>query len=183
MKRLRLLVPGLAGLLTLGLSSCLKAPEYSSTPEISYDSILLKHDVSTSQPIDSVFITIRFQDGDGDLGLSSTESNAAPYVGTRFASNYFIEPYVKASTGNNFVPVKDLGRGISAGAYNSRFEHIATTSDNRSAPIKGVLTRAYTFAYRTLFQPGEEVRFTVSIADRAMHESNTITTESVVFPK
>jgi hypothetical protein len=183
MKRFRLLLVGAFGLLTLGLGSCLKAPEYPVTPEISYESIRLKHDVSTSQPIDSVFITIRFQDGDGDLGMSSDESNAAPYVGTRFANNYFIEPYVRASTGGSFVDVKDTGRGISAGAYNSRFERISTSSESRSAPIKGTLTRVYTFAYRTLFQPGEEVRFTVSIADRAMHESNTITTESVVFPK
>lgn len=182
MKRSRLLIPGIAGLLTAGLTGCLKAPEYSSTPEISFESIRLKHDVSTSQPIDSVFISIHFQDGDGDLGLSSAESNAAPYVGTRFASNYFVEPYVKGTNGA-FALVANAGRGISAGAYNSRFEHIATSSDNRSAPIKGTLTRVYTFAYRTLFQPGEEVRFTVSIADRAKHESNVITTSSVVFPK
>lgn len=181
MKRFRLLIPVMAGLLTAGLTSCLKAPEYSTTPEISFESIRLKHDVSTTQPIDSVFITIRFQDGDGDLGLSSTESATGPYAyPSRFNNNFFVEPYLLS----NGVPTSlvKLGR-TTTGAYNSRFEHIATTSDSRSAPIKGVLTRVYAIAYRTLYLPGEEAQFTVSIADRAMHESNVITTSSVVFPK
>lgn len=183
MKRFRLLLAGTLGLLTLGLGSCLKAPDYPVTPEISVDdnSVVLKHYTNTSQPIDSVFITIRFQDGDGDLGLSSAESAVAPYAyPSRFNNNYFIEPYVKV--GSDFVSLVSLGR-TTAGAYNSRFEHIATTSENHSAPIKGTLTRVYAFAYRTLYQPGEEARFQVSIADRALHESNTVTTSSVVFPK
>ncbi|MGI4833566.1 MAG: hypothetical protein ACRYFK_08920 [Janthinobacterium lividum] len=191
MKRFRLLLAGALGLLTLGLGSCLKAPDYPVTPEISVDdsSVSLRHYAgSGTQPIDSVFITIRFQDGDGDLGLSSAESAVAPYAyPSRFNNNYFIEPYVKIPNGN-FVSLVSLGRIVGgvpllAGAYNSRFEHIATTSENHSAPVKGTLTRVYAFAYQSLYQPGEEARFQVSIADRALHESNTVTTSSVVFPK
>lgn len=182
MKRLRLLVPGLAGLLTLGLSGCLKAPEYSTTPEISFESIYLKHDVSTTQPIDSVFITIRFQDGDGDLGLSDADLKLPQFTyPSRYSSNFFMEPYVKSGSG--FASLASLGRTTKE-AYYSPFNRSITSSLNgKSGPIKGSLTRVYAIAYRTLYQPGEEARFTVSIADRAMHESNTITTTSIVFPK
>ncbi|NML63693.1 hypothetical protein HHL22_00565 [Hymenobacter sp. RP-2-7] len=187
MKRFRLLLAGTVGLLTLGLGSCLKAPNYPVTPEISVDdtSVVLRHYASGgTQPIDSVFITIRFQDGDGDLGLSSAESAVSPYAyPSRFNNNYFIEPYIKQPNGT-FVPLTSLmpARTV-AGAYNSRFEHIATTSENHSAPIKGTLTRVYAFAYQSLYRPGEEARFQISIADRALHESNTVITNSVVFPK
>jgi len=184
MKRFRLLLAGTLGALTLGLGSCLKAPDYPVTPEISVDdtSVTLRHYTNSgTQPIDSVFITIRFQDGDGDLGLSSAESAVAPYAyPSRFNNNYFIEPYVKVN--GTFVSLVSLGR-TTAGAYNSRFEHIATTSENHSAPVKGTLTRVYAIAYQSLYRPGEEACFDVSIADRALHESNVVRTSSVVFPK
>ena len=184
MNHFRLLLAGTLGVLTLGLGSCLKAPSYSTTPEISVDdtSAVLKHFTGGTQPIDSVYITIRFQDGDGDLGLSATESTVAPYAyPSRYNNNYFIEPYIQTANGS-FVSLVSLGR-LTAGAYNSRFEHIATTSDNHSAPIKGTLTRVFAFAYRTLYQPGEVAQFQVSIADRALHESNVVITNSVTFPK
>lgn len=183
MKLFRLLgLLGGVGLLLAGTTSCLKAPNYSTTPEISFDHIELVSKRTATQVIDSVSITIRYQDGDGDLGLSSTESQASPYAGTQFANNYFVEPYVKTVSGQFVRLADDPSRNITVGAYNSRFEHISTGTDGRSLPIKGTLTWGAGFLPYFPIKPGEEVRFEVTIADRAQHISNTVTTSSIIFP-
>lgn len=173
---------GMVGLLGLGLSGCLAEPTYSSTPEISFNDINLTYRPSVNQSSDSVNIVINYQDGDGDLGLASTATGKAPYV-RRYANNYFVQAFVK-STNGQFVPLSSLRRGFSAdsvNAYYSRFDPIV--ADNRGAPIKGTLKWKAIF-YRTQpFLPGEEVRFQISVADQALHESNTITTNSIIISK
>jgi hypothetical protein len=173
----------LAGALSLlagGLSSCLQEPSYSTTPSIEFESIKRKRFTQTGQiPVDSIFVTIRFQDGDGDLGLNDTEIKSAPYVfPSRYSSNYFIEPYVLVPLTGKYVKLADIGR-TTAGAYNARFDHPSTTTDTKAAALKGTLTRAFGFGYGDVFKPGEIVRFDVNIADRALHESNIITTDTV----
>jgi hypothetical protein len=174
---------GAFSLLAGGLSSCLQEPSYSTTPSIEFDRIERRRSMQAGQlPVDSIFVTIRFQDGDGDLGLNDAEIKVAPYVyPSRYSSNYFIEPYVKVPSTGKFVKLSDTGR-IPAGAYNARFDHPSTTTDNKTAALKGTLTRAFGFGYGDVFQPNEEVRFEVNIADRALHESNIVTTESVIIP-
>lgn len=183
MKLLRLLLagPGL-GLLAMGLSGCPKAPEYPVTPEISFNKIERIPFDNVAARGDSIAVTINYQDGDGDLGLTEDESKQAAYAGTQFVNNYFVEPYIKNSAGQ-FVRLADSGRGIAAGIYNSRFPHVSATTDKRSLPLKGTLTWGFSFVQYSPFRPGEEVRFMVTIADRAKHVSNTITTESVVLSK
>jgi hypothetical protein len=174
---------GAFSLLAGGLSSCLQEPSYSTTPSIEFDHIERRRTTQTGQlPVDSIFVTIRFQDGDGDLGLNDTEIKSAPYLyPSRYSSNYFIEPYVKVASTGKFVKLSDTGR-ITAGAYNARFDHPSTTTDSKTAALKGTLTRAFGFGYGDVFLPGEEVRFDINIADRALHESNIVTTESLVIP-
>ncbi len=177
------------GVLATGLSSCLAEPKFSTTPEISFNNINLTHISSPTLTGDSVTVTINYQDGDGDLGLTASESAAAPYVGTRYAQNYFVEAFIKDKASGQFVSLASLNRQktttapilyYTASEYYSRFEPI--TSEDNHAPIKGVLNWKFVFPRQAPFFSGEEVRFQVSIADRALHESNTITTASVIFP-
>lgn len=181
--RLALLLGG-AGGLAAGLSGCLKEPSYSTTPEISFNNIELRRFKPADpqgQPIDSVFVTINFQDGDGDLGLTEAESKQSPYAyPSQFANNYFVEPYVKNRTTGKFVSLVSQGR-LTAGVYNGRFDHPSTLTDSKAAPLKGTLTRRLGFGYGDLFVAGQQVRFTVNIVDRALHISNTITTDSVTI--
>ena len=182
---------GAFGLLAAGLSSCLKEPSYSTTPSIGFDgvdeNVRMKRFTAAGQvPVDSVFVTISFQDGDGDLGLNDEEIKLPPYAfPSRYSANYFIEPYIKVPSTGKFVKLSDAGRGIAAGAYNARFNHISNTTDNKTAALKGTLTRAFGFGFGDVFNKdfkSEEVRFEVTIVDRALHESNTVTTESIIIP-
>lgn len=187
MKSFRLLLSwgGLA-LLASGLSSCLKAPEYSSTPSISNNNVQVrryKYADPKQQPIDSVFITINFQDGDGDLGLTEAESKVAPYAfPSVFNNNYFVEPVVRNSQGKFVTPViPGTQTPLAAGSYNGRFDHITGLTDSKTAPIKGTLKRTIALGYGDLFTAGQVVRFDVHIVDRALHLSNTIRTDSIVI--
>ena len=53
------------------LISCERPPELSSTPFIEYQNVEFKQ-VKNAQ--DSLIVTIRFEDGDGDLGLSNNDT-------------------------------------------------------------------------------------------------------------
>jgi len=53
------------------LTSCFDPPQYSPIPVIEFDNIVFK-DVSDPEA-DSLILTIRFKDGDGDLGLNTYE--------------------------------------------------------------------------------------------------------------
>ncbi|RZK30558.1 MAG: hypothetical protein EOO63_06420 [Hymenobacter sp.] len=180
--RLTSVIGGL-GLLAGGLSACLKAPEYPITPSISFNRIEVRRTNFANpqqQPIDSVFITVNFQDGNGDLGLTEAESKVAPYAfPSLFNNNYFIEPFIKDRTGR-FVSTVSLGL-TTTGAYNGRFDHPSTLTDGKAAPLKGTLTRTIGFGYGDVFTQGQVVRFDVSIADRALNLSNVIRTDSIVI--
>ncbi|MGI4869630.1 MAG: hypothetical protein ACRYFX_00455 [Janthinobacterium lividum] len=182
--RLSILLGG-AGLLAAGLGGCLSAPEFSTTPEISFDNITLQRlapKVSGGIPRDSIRITVRYQDGDGDLGLSAAELTLPQYkFPGKFSKNFFIEPFVKNPGSKVYVSTVSLGT-TTAAAYDGTFGHLTSLTDSKSAPIKGTITYApIAFNLGTPFVPGQKVKFQVSIADRALHVSNTIMTDSVVI--
>jgi hypothetical protein len=174
---------GLLSLLAVGFTSCLNPPTYSNTPEISFNSI--KHDryFINGTPIDSVIITINFQDGDGDLGLTTTEATAAPYTPTYFGANFYMTPYVKANGTYTALQYVRPDLFLTANSYYDRFDHLSNTTDNKAAPLRGTLRRAYAFLYGSPFLPNQEIKFKVSIFDRALHQSNEIETTSIVITK
>jgi hypothetical protein len=59
----------LFGLVTVLVSACLSAPEFSHEPAIGFYDIIFKHG-ATEFDQDSLILTITFQDGNGDLGLA-----------------------------------------------------------------------------------------------------------------
>lgn len=64
-------------ILGIGLISCFDPPTYSPVPAIEYSSILFKEIGTTTDP-DSLIVSVQFKDGDGDLGLDPSETDA-PY--------------------------------------------------------------------------------------------------------
>ncbi|RYY18260.1 MAG: hypothetical protein EOO36_08610 [Cytophagaceae bacterium] len=175
-----------AGVLSLGavsLSGCLSEPSYPTTPSISFNSIERKRFTIGNAVIDSVFLTIDFQDGDGDLGVTDAEEKAA--ANTKFKGrNFIMTPFIKnASTGGRFDSLSRVRPFYATRtAFYDRFGHLSTTTDNRVSPLRGTLTRAYRFALTEEYEATNEAKFTVSILDRALHQSNEIETTSIVIP-
>ncbi|TGE29132.1 hypothetical protein [Hymenobacter metallicola] len=172
-----------AGLLT----SCLQAPDYPTAPQINFKELKVdRYNFGIGYtPVDSVRLTIDFTDGDGDLGLSITGDQEAPYNPTkpdgtynRTTHNYFITPYKRTNPNSPFEAVATS----STGEYNSRFPPLFS-ADAKPGPLKGTLTLTTPFFLGTPFRPGDEVRFEVTIMDRALNESNKITTSSYIVEK
>lgn len=70
----------LCGMAALFMASCFEPPQYSPIPAIEFEDIIFKDVSNTSDP-DSLIITLRFKDGDGDLGLDPNDpaDKAPPY--------------------------------------------------------------------------------------------------------
>jgi hypothetical protein len=54
------------------VGACLKQPENSIVPLITYQSIVFKHE--TPAAVDTLIVTVKFTDGDGDLGINGDET-------------------------------------------------------------------------------------------------------------
>ena len=67
----------MCGMAALLLASCFDPPQYGPNPEIEFEKIVLK-DIANPSVADSLILSVKFKDGDGDLGLDPAELSA-PY--------------------------------------------------------------------------------------------------------
>ncbi|MCU0416799.1 MAG: hypothetical protein MUE33_06395 [Cytophagaceae bacterium] len=148
-------------------ASCKRAPGYPDQPSIQFDNlrVTVGTDVNTLARVDSVFITIRFQDGNGDLGNDPPQAN-----------DYFLKVFKKS--GGVFSEV--LFTGLD---YNGKLPLLSPLT--ASGPIDGTITRSVTFI-RPGIPPGplfplDTLRFDVQIKDRAGNFSQWVTTDSFVL--
>lgn len=77
------IIKGLAVLVvTLSLGSCFDPPEFPVVPQIDYEDVVFKEGDKT----DSLILTLKFKDGDGDLGIDAAapEFNNAPFNNLTF---------------------------------------------------------------------------------------------------
>ena len=58
--------------ISIGVTACFDPPEYSTTPEIDFESIYFLEAKSPGER-DELVLTLTFRDGDGNLGLSATD--------------------------------------------------------------------------------------------------------------
>ena len=166
------------------VSSCLNPPDYPVTPTIEFKGIDAKRVVLMNSlgTYDSVRVTVKFQDGDGDLGLSNDDTDP-PFNRTNadgslnpYYNNYFFQPQIRKANGeyqdttiNSFI------------SYDSRFPRLPP--DDRVGPKRGTLTFTQGFAAGTFSKFGRvvSIKFRVKIVDRALHESNEIITEPITI--
>lgn len=71
------------------LASCFDPPTYSPIPSIEFDNIIFR-DVADPSAVDSLIVSVRFKDGDGDLGLDpSLRSDTLPPFNAKY---YYLTP-------------------------------------------------------------------------------------------
>lgn len=166
------LLPVFSGLGLLGaLTGCLTPPDYPDKPSIEFKRLEIIRNVQPrpTGTIDTLKITIGFQDGNGDLGLTQNEINfpKPPFNGdNRF--NYLLRVFRRTPPATQFEEVYP-------GEEFGQFYPLNGGPDAKSAPLKGELTFRRAFRFGAPFVSGNEVRCTVSIKDRALNESNTVT--------
>jgi hypothetical protein len=154
-------VSGAALALTMLLGGCLKTEQFPVEPSIAFKSY--------DQATEPARLTITFTDGDGDIGLNQGDTLAPFNPGSTWYHNFFVD-YYKMQNGawelQNFtLPLY------------YRIPVITPTGQNKA--LQGDI--AVDIANQVLPQiPGDTVRFSVRIADRALHESNTVFTDAIV---
>lgn len=153
------------------LFACKRPPEFPTTPEISYVSISKQIGYVTAgnftEKIDSVVISIKFKDGNGDLG---TEIQGA--------DNYMCAVFFKDSV--DFLPIVDSATGKILDK-NGTFRPLNT--DGLEGPIEGTLNYGVTVSdlEGSIYDGREKytLKFQVSIKDNAGHKSNMIETDPI----
>ena len=189
---------GIFSFLLLALAACQNKPDFPRTPAITFESISRSLNEFSGE---NVLVKIRFQDGNGDLGITDDErtpirplrpSNQTPFyeytytfnsagavtdsTRNKFYYNYFVKVLKKNTTTNLFEPVV--------------FPNVNTTYDyafkplyegNRKTPMEGILE------YSMLFFPGADLKkndilkFEIQICDREKNISNSIVTNEITL--
>ena len=79
---------GLFVIISVFVSACFNPPDFPIIPQIEYESVdYVEYGTGFDTEFDSIILKIKFKDGDGDLGLSSTETS--PPYNNKF---YFLQP-------------------------------------------------------------------------------------------
>jgi len=156
--------------------SCEKPPNYSDTPKIEYLSITKETIITSSSNsfADTVTISIGFEDGDGDLGLNTTDIEGSDKFVGEYIFNYFIDVYKRNNNEWEEIDFELIG----GTGLDSRFSRLLPAG---VSPIDGDLNFGLNLVSGTLLKPNDTLRFEVNIVDRELNRSNTITTDYIVF--
>lgn len=154
----------------LAIGGCIEVPEYSKTPSISFNSVFFRDET----PIDYIYLTINYKDGDGDLGLSNSDLKIDPFkefidsVGVSVVNpnHYNIFPVLYRKVGEQYLPSLVTG-------YNGIFPRLR--DDGRKGPIEGSIQ--YKLGSVNFFNEDSSIaKIRVYIQDRALNKSNVIET-------
>lgn len=144
------------------ISSCKKAPNYPVEPSIEFkDQIIFE----TFQHLnDSLHLIIRFRDGDGDLGNDPATEEL----------DFIVE--IEKKQDGIFAPLDSVPL-IPFGGHLPLLAPYTVTG-----PIDGTITQKIDFfdGPGLAVDPGDTVRFTVRIKDRANHYSNLVTFPEII---
>ena len=149
------------------LWGCFNVPEFSNTPEVTFNKI--SRDIVVAQETggykDSVVISLNFKDGDGDLGYSQLEiADGAPY-------NFIVKQYRKVN-----------GKYVEYMPNTSQSGHFHTLSTDKPGPLKGIIHYTGIQIYHSFYPYAKDtVKFEIGIRDRAGLISNMVMTDSVIL--
>ena len=153
---------GVALVMGLLCASCLKTEQFPTEPHISFKSYV--------QSADSSELTISFTDGDGDIGLAQGDTLAPYNPGSVWYHNFFVDQYKKVN--GSWV------RQQFALPLYYRIPVITPTGQNKA--LQGDITVEISPLVLPPPAVGDTTRFGVRIADRALHESNTVFSEPLI---
>ncbi|TAE36539.1 MAG: hypothetical protein EAZ70_10950 [Runella slithyformis] len=163
-----LLVAFLLAISTLG---CFEPPNYSNTPEISFNSIV-KFTVDdpfsgVNAKRDSVIITVDFKDGDGDLGETPDGRNNPRYSDW---GNYELKTFRLDPNTKSFVELEQ--------AANKTLFFPILKPNLKRGPIEGNLDFSPSFFYNNRSRL-TVIKYQIRVRDRAFNVSNKIETDTL----
>jgi hypothetical protein len=178
MKRLIHLTQFVAALLVFALvSGCVKDQQFSNTPVIRFVSFNQLKDNAGKDS--SGVLTLKFMDGDGDVGLSTSDTLPPFNRGSLYYFNLFINYFEK----QNGTWVKVVTPPITPGGdtlnNNSRIPNLTPVGQDKT--LEGELKMS--LFTNNPFAQWDTIKYEVSICDRALNRSNQITTPEIILTK
>ncbi len=158
----------LAFVLAVASFGCRREPKYSVVPHIEFVS-LEKIDNGTGHDSQAE-LTIRFQDGDGDIGLDETDRDPVFAVDSPYYYNFFI-----------ILCEKQHGEWVELELPTPLHARVPHLSNDVPESIEGTLSIDTYINNPT--SPYDTVRLTCWLVDRALHHSDTITTPEIIVKK
>lgn len=159
-------------MLSVMFGSCLKKKEFPIEPIIEFKSFEVYGD--------SVYITISFTDGNGDIGKLTTDT-LAPFI-DRFRNNIWVD-YLE-NQGGTWVARTDIsgpdGNGIYPMDYHTPdelYQEYQETTDAMQGDITFVIIGDYYDDTNT-----DPYKYEFRLVDRALNVSNTVDTGSMIKP-
>lgn len=160
-------VAGTSLVLSVLLPSCLKRDEFPPEPVIAFKSFE-QFQNPTPGLSDSASLTISFTDGDGDVGLDASDDQPPFDTGSEYYHNLFVD--MDRMTNGAWVPF-EFDDDVKP-YY--RIPRITPTGQNKA--LEGEIA----IALKPWPYVVDTVRFHVRMFDRALHESNTVTSGAFV---
>ncbi len=151
------------------VTACYKEISFDIKPYIEFSDLRkeIRLDQFSGSKKDSVILTIKFQDGDGDLGLNEEEKKAAV---DKQDFNYIIRIFRQKNGVFKEVPQEV--------PYSGFFPRLK--SDNKKGPIEGKLD--YSLVYFQDFTPKKDsLKYQITIKDRTGNISNTIESKVIIL--
>ncbi len=151
------------------MTGCYKEISFDIKPYIEFSDLRkeIRLDQFSGSKKDSVILTIKFQDGDGDLGLNEEEKKVAV---EKQDFNYIIRIFRQKNGVFKEVPQEV--------PYSGFFPRLK--SDNKKGPIEGKLD--YSLVYFQDFTPKKDsLKYQITIKDRSGNISNTVESKVIIL--
>ncbi len=147
-------------LLCFGVFACVKKTTYSTTPEISFNSFI-------PYTGDSADIDINFKDGDGDIGVSSSDSTRTMWI------NY----YYKDTITQKYIA---FCYGCGTDSLKTSYVIRAPKDSYLGKPISGeIIVRLQQYRHSRKIK---NIKYVVYLYDKAKNKSNVIETPEILVP-
>jgi hypothetical protein len=160
------------------LMACFTEPDYSDTPEIRLVGPPVKVTLEPGTGVglttrrDSVIMTIRLQDGTGDIGEDTRDTTRQRVVfGKETWGNYEVKTFEFVNGTYRELPSSD----------NRKLFFPRSPLGEQKGAVEGDIDFSQVFFYQRPFRMAP-VRFQVRIRDRALNVSNTIVTDTISVP-
>ncbi|MBK9177315.1 MAG: hypothetical protein IPM46_13480 [Flavobacteriales bacterium] len=154
---------GLALLLSLVLSGCVKRDSFPPEPTLKFKSF--------TQFGDSASLVVLFTDGDGDIGLDDSDNQPPFNTGSDYYYNLFLEYEEYRSVTASWVPIS------LALPLRYRIPRITPTGQNKALEGEIAVALAWPIIPDNVV---DTVRFQVRLVDRALRESNRVPTDPII---
>ena len=164
-------------MLIILFSSCVKKDEFSNIPHITFNKIEQFKDKNGDDSLLRVYVD--YTDGDGDIGLDSTNTDPVFGVKSEYYYNFFVEFFdvvggieTKRTYGN---PNDTFTYFLDTVHFSQRLTNITPVGKNKA--ISGTITMDILYLPLAFISPPyQNSKFTFQLVDRKLNRSNKLVT-------